>query len=250
MDLSHSLSIERLVLSSIIFNPDEIYYVSTILEAEDFYLIAHQEIYKVMLELLKEDMPIDEDFIRKRLNNKEISDEILINILSANPITNIEAYCIEIKEDSKVRKIQELSKKIPRYISENSKSEDILFQVQKDIEIIENKTITNAISTDELISQVIKDMEDALNKGSKILGQSSGLKALDGIIGAFEDGDLIVIAARPSIGKTSLISAITIQALMDKNGVLIESLEMPAKKIMTRLIAAKSEEGLSDLKKV
>ncbi|CAM3970365.1 DnaB-like helicase C-terminal domain-containing protein [Arcobacter cloacae] len=249
MDLSHSLSIERLVLSSIIFNPDEIYYVSTILEAEDFYLIAHQEIYKVMLELLKEDMPIDEDFIRKRLNNKEISDEILINILSANPITNIEAYCIEIKEDSKVRKIQELSKKIPRYISENSKSEDILFQVQKDIEIIENKTITNAISTDELISQVIKDMEDALNKGSKILGQSSGLKALDGIIGAFEDGDLIVIAARPSIGKTSLISAITIQALMDKNGVLIESLEMPAKKIMTRLIAAKSEEGLSDLKK-
>ena len=244
MDLTHSISIEKAILSSIIFNPDEIYSVATILEIDDFYLTAHQDIYKVMLELHNEDMPIDEDFIRRRAAGKDFNDVILIDILSSNPITNVEAYCIEIKEDSKLRKIQDISKKIPKYLSENLKSDDVLYSIQKDIEIIENQNLINVVSTKGLISEVIKDMKIAAENGSKIVGQSSGLKALDNIIGAFEDGDLIIIAARPSLGKTSIISTFAIQALLDKQGVLVESLEMPAKKIMMRLIATKSEENL------
>ena len=91
-------------------------------------------------------------------------------------------------------------------------------------------------------------MKKASENGAKILGQSSGLDALDNIIGAFEDGDLIIIAARPSMGKTSIISSIATQALKEKNGVLIESLEMPRKKIVSRLIASMSGESLTDLK--
>lgn len=249
MDLTYSLSIEKTILSSIIFKPDEIYAASQILVSEDFYLKAHQDIYQIMLDLHNEDMPIDEDFIRKRANGKNFNDEILIDILSSIPITNVEAYCIEIKEDSKLRKIHDLTKKIPKYLAVNQKSGDILHNLQKDIEIIENESLLNSVTTSDLISEVIKDMKIAAERGSKIVGQSSGLKALDNIIGAFEDGDLIIIAARPSIGKTSIISTLTIQALMDKNGVLIESLEMPAKKIMMRLIASKSGENLTDLKK-
>lgn len=104
MDLSYSINIEKVVLSSIIFSPDEIYFVSGFLEIQDFYLPVHQEIYKIMLELHKDNYPIDEDFIRKRAHGKNINDDILIEILSVNPITNVEAYCIEIKEDSKIRK--------------------------------------------------------------------------------------------------------------------------------------------------
>lgn len=111
MDLTYSLSIEKAVLSSIIFNPDEIYSVVQILNVDDFFLKAHQDIYQIMLELHNEDMPIDEDFIRRRSSGKDFNDVILIDILSSNPITNVEAYCIEIKEDSKLRKIQDISKK-------------------------------------------------------------------------------------------------------------------------------------------
>lgn len=249
MDLAYSLSIEKAVLSSIIFNPDEIYSVSQILKVEDFFLKAHQDIFKTMIELHNEDMPIDEDFIRKRSVGKDFNDDILIDILTSNPITNVEAYCIEIKEDSKLRMIQDLTRKIPKYISENLKSDDIIYSLQKNIEIIENHNLANSITTKSLISEVLKDMKNAAENGSKIVGQSSGLKALDNIIGAFEDGDLIIIAARPSLGKTSIIATLTIQALLDKKGVLIESLEMPAKKIMMRLISTKSEESLSDLKR-
>lgn len=249
MDIAHSLSIEKTVLSSIIFRYEEIYTVSEILEVEDFYLKVHQDIYKIMLDLHSEDMPIDEDFIRKRGVGYSFSDRDLIDLLSVNPITNVEAYCYEIKEDSKIRKIQNLSKRIPRYIEENSKSDDVLYTLQKDIENIENHNTNDTVTSKELIYIVVKDMEIAAENGSKILGQSSGLRALDNIIGAFEDGDLVVIAARPSMGKTSIISTLAIQSLEDKKGVLIESLEMPAKKIMTRLIATKAEENLNDLKK-
>lgn len=249
MDISHSLSIERTVLSSIIFRPDEIYRAAEILEVEDFYLKVHQDIYKIMLDLYNEDMPIDEEFIRKRGVGQSFNDANLIDILIANPITNVEAYCYEIKEDSKIRKIQNLSKKIPRYIEENIKSDDVLYILQKDIENIENQNVNETLTSKDILSLVVKDMEIAAENGSKITGQSSGLKALDKIIGAFEDGDLIVIAARPSMGKSSIISTLAIQSLLDKKGVLIESLEMPAKKIMMRLIATKAEESLSDLKK-
>jgi len=249
LDITHSLSIEKTVLSSIIFRYEEIYTVSEILEVEDFYLKAHQDIYKIMLELLSEDMPIDEEFIRKRGVEYSFTDTDLIDILSVTPITNVEAYCHEIKEDSKLRKIQNLSKRIPRYVEEKSKSDDVLYTIQKDIENIENHNTNDSLTSKDLISVVLKDMEFAAENGSKVLGQSSGLKSLDNIIGAFEDGDLIVIAARPSMGKTSIISTLSIQSLLDKRGVLIESLEMPAKKIMTRLIATRAGESLNDLKK-
>jgi replicative DNA helicase len=231
------------------FRSDEIYTVSEILEVEDFYLKMHQEIYKIMLDLHNEGMPIDEEFIRKRGIGQSFNDANLIEILSTNPITNVEAYCFEIKEDSKIRKIQNLTKRIPIYIEEKNKSDDVLYILQKDIENIENQNIKNSLTSEDLISIVVKDMEKAAENGSKITGQSSGLKALDKKIGAFEDGDLIVIAARPSMGKSSIISTLTIQSLLDKKGVLIESLEMPAKKIMMRLISTKASENLNDLKK-
>ena len=249
MDIKHSLSIEKTVLSSILFRYEEIYTAIEILKVEDFYSKIHQDIYKIMLELHSEDMPIDEDFIRKRAVGYSFHDTDLIDILSVTPISNVEAYCFEIKEDSKLRKIQDLSKRIPRYIEESSKSDDVLYTLQKDINNIENHNTNDSLTSKDLISVVLKDMQFAAENGSKVLGQSSGLKSLDNIIGAFEDGDLIVIAARPSMGKTSIISTLAIKSLEEKKGVLIESLEMPAKKIMTRLIATRAEESLNDLKK-
>lgn len=249
MDQSYLLNIERAILSSIIFNPDEIYTAINYLKANDFYYKAHHQIYQAMVNLHTEGMPIDEQFIVKKINVKETNPNILLEIMSANPITNIEAYCFELKENSKIRQIQDLSKKIQLLVANSDKSDDILFNLQKEIENIENENTITTKSSNDLINEVIADMKKSAENSNEILGQKSGLKALDNIIGAFEDGDLIIIAARPSMGKTSIISSITIKSLIDGNGVLIESLEMPAKKIMARLIAAKSGENLKDLKK-
>lgn len=249
MDFTNILNIERLILSSIIFDYEQIFEVSLILKKDDFYLKAHQDIYEVMLNLQEEGLPIDEEFIRNRIPRENFNENILLDIVSSKPITEPYAYALELKESSKLRKLEHLSKNIIVNISNEKNSQDIITNIQVNIENIENETLQKIPSIKDTIKEIKEDMKKASLNGSKILGQSSGLDALDNIIGAFEDGDLIVIAARPSMGKTSIISTIATQSLKDKNGVLIESLEMPRKKIVSRLIASKSGESLTDLKK-
>ena len=249
MDFINVLSIERLILSSIIFDYEQIFEISLILKKEDFYLKAHQDIYEVMLNLQEEGLPIDEEFIKNRVPKDNFNENILIDIISSRPITEPQAYALELKEASKLRKLDQLSKNIIFNISSEKNSQDIISNIQINIENIENETLQKAPSIKDTIKEIKADMKKASENGAKILGQSSGLDALDSIIGAFEDGDLIIIAARPSMGKTSIISAIATQALKEKNGVLIESLEMPRKKIVSRLIASMSGESLTDLKK-
>jgi replicative DNA helicase len=250
MDLDYLLNIERSILSSIIFEPSNADMVFGILSIEDFYLSQHQYIYNAIITLANDDLPIDETFILKILKtNKEKFDEnYLVNVLVANAITNVEAYCFEVKENSKLRKLGTMSKNINKYLADELKSDDVLHAIQKEIEHIEKSSQTIIKSSHEIIQEVLDDMQLAIENGGKTNGQKSGLKSLDKIIGAFEDGDLIVIAARPSMGKTSIISTITIESLKAGNGVLIESLEMPAKKIVARLLSAKSGEYLNDIK--
>ena len=249
MDFINILNIERLILSSIIFDYEQIFEISLILKKDDFYLKAHQDIYEVMLNLQEEGLPIDEEFIKNRVPKDNFNENILIDIISSKPITEPQAYALELKESSKLRKLDQLSKNIIFNISSEKNSQDIISNIQINIENIENETLQRTPSIKDTIKEIKADMKKASENGAKILGQSSGLDALDNILGAFEDGDLIVIAARPSMGKTSIISTIATQALKEKNGVLIESLEMPRKKIVSRLIASMSGESLTDLKK-
>lgn len=249
MDFINILNIERLILSSIIFDYEQIFEISLILKKDDFYLKAHQDIYEVMLNLHEEGLPIDEEFIKNRVPKDNFNENILIDIVSSKPITEPQAYALELKESSKLRKLDQLSKNIIFNISNEKNSQDIISNIQINIENIENETLQRTPSIKDTIKEIKADMKKASENGAKILGQSSGLDALDNILGAFEDGDLIVIAARPSMGKTSIISRIVTQALKEKNGVLIESLEMPRKKIVSRLIASMSGESLTDLKK-
>ena len=249
MDFINILNIERLILSSIIFDYEQIFEISLILKKDDFYLKAHQDIYEVMLNLHEEGLPIDEEFIKNRVPKDNFNENILIDIVSSKPITEPQAYAFELKESSKLRKLDQLSKNIVFNISNEKNSQDIISNIQINIENIENETLQRTPSIKDTIKEIKADMKKASENGAKILGQSSGLDALDNILGAFEDGDLIIIAARPSMGKTSIISTIATQALKEKNGVLIESLEMPRKKIVSRLIASMSGESLTDLKK-
>lgn len=82
MDSILFINIERSVLSSIFFNPEEFEEISGILKSKDFYLPAHKKIFEIMTQLYNEEIPIDEQFIRQRISSKEVDDSILIEILS------------------------------------------------------------------------------------------------------------------------------------------------------------------------
>ena len=249
MELLNNINVERSILSSILYDYTLLEDINTFLNPNDFYLLIHQKIYEVILELYKNDIPVEETFILKKLKKDSTSEKALLEIISTTPIANVQVYALEIKEISRKRQINNIINIIKKQLLEETVlSDDLLSLITKEVEQIENDVAVKENTTKEILIELKNDMEKAALNG-EIIGQKTGLKALDNIIGAFEDGDLIVVAARPSMGKTSFISAITNKSLEDGRGVLIESLEMPAKKILARLISARSGEYLSDIKK-
>ncbi len=204
MDSVYSINIERAVLSSILFNPEEIEDVLGILKHKDFYLPAHQKIFEVMESLHTNDLPIDEEFIRKRVLAKDVDDSILIEILSANPITNTMAYVSEIKDGSVKRELATLATTIKKVAIEDDipapeavdTVQNALYKITTDSSSSELKDM-ETISTETL--DYIKRMKEMGNQ--HLIGETTGFFELDKKTTGFNAGDLVIIGARPAMGK-------------------------------------------------
>ncbi|RBQ32280.1 hypothetical protein CRU92_00790 [Arcobacter sp. FW59] len=122
---------EALVLSSIFFNQSIMEQISISLKPKDFYIPIYRDIYQTMLDLYNEDMPIDEDFIIKK-SKKPINENILMQILSATPVTDVSKYVKSIKEDSLKRQFQNLSLELKRNSENENLTNDEIFQFLKD----------------------------------------------------------------------------------------------------------------------
>ena len=204
MDSIYSVNIERAVLSSILFNPEEIEDVLGVLKPKDFYLPAHQKIFDVMVKLHSSDMPIDEEFIRKRVDSKEVDDSILLEILSANPITNTLAYVREIKDGSVKRELANLATTIKKVaIEEETSANDALDVVQGELYKISTDSATSELKDMEVVTSdtlsYIKKMKELGNK--HLIGETTGFYDLDKRTTGFNEGDLVIIAARPAMVK-------------------------------------------------
>jgi len=252
MDSVYSINIERAVLSSILFNPEELEDILGVLKSKDFYLPAHQKIFDVMIKLHNDNMPIDEEFIKRRINSKDVDDSILLEILSANPITNTLAYVREIKDGSVKRELTTLATTIKKVsLEENVSANDALDVVQGEL---------YKISTDSATSE-LKDMEEVTNEtllyiekmkklGNKhLIGETTGFYDLDKRTTGFNAGDLIIIAARPAMGKTALVLNMALKNVEAGKGVILFSLEMPAEQLMLRMLSAKTSIPLQNLRK-
>jgi len=252
MDNIYALNIERAVLSSILFDHEIIEDVLGVLKPSDFYLPAHQKVFEVMELLNREGLPIDEDFIRKRVDQKEVSDSVLVEILSANPITNIMSYVKEIKDGSVKRELATLATHIKKFTTEDDMSaQDVLDNVQKELYNISTDSASSELKD---MSEIIKVTKEHIIKmqergTSYLTGQTTGFDALDRKTTGFNPGDLVIIAARPAMGKTSIVLNTTLQNLERGDGIIFFSLEMPETQLMIRLVSAKSKVPLQNVRK-
>jgi len=252
MDNIYSLNIERAVLSSILFDHEIIEDILGVLKPSDFYLPAHQKVFEVMEALNHADMPIDEDFIRKRVDSKEVSDSILIEILSANPISNTMSYVREIKDGAVKRELATLATEIKKLTVEDNVT------ALEAVDTIQNKlygiTMDSASSELKDMQTVIENTREHIKKmqergTSYLTGQTTGFVALDKKTTGFNAGDLVIIAARPAMGKTSIVLNTALQNLERGDGVIFFSLEMPETQLMIRLISAKTGIPLQNVRK-
>ncbi len=252
MDNIYAINIERAVLSSIFFSPEVIEDILGILKPKDFYLPAHKKIFEVMEQLNAQDLPIDEEFIRRRCDSKEVDDSVLIEILSANAITNTMAYAKEIKDSSVKRELISLATEIKKVTIEDELPateavdyvQNALYKITTDSASSELKNMYQ-ITTDTLLH-----MEKMKQRGNAyLIGETTGFDALDRRTTGFNNGDLVIIAARPAMGKTSFVLNTALENVERGSGVIFFSLEMPAEQLMMRLLSIKTKIPLQNVRK-
>ena len=248
----YNLAFERSVLSSIIFEPQQFDELSSILKKEDFYLPAHQDIFMAMMLLLQKDQPIDEEFIKKELISlKKFDEQIMLEILSANPISNTKAYVDEIKDKSLKRHLLTLTTEIKRVtVEEELPSAEVVDIVEKKLyEITQDNQTSDFKDSPKMTYDTLEYIKEMKARGNSVLvGVDTGFGELNKMTTGFGKGDLVIIAARPAMGKTSFVLNTVNSLISQGKGVAFFSLEMPAEQLMLRLLSIQTSIPLQKLR--
>ncbi len=248
----YNLAFERSILSSIVFEPSQFDELSTTLKKDDFYLPAHQDIFGAMMILLQKDEPIDEEFIKKELiKMKKFDEQVMLEILSANPISNTRAYVNEIKDKSLKRHLLTLTTEIKRVtVEEELPSAEVVDIVEKKLyEITQDNQTSDFKDSPTMTYDTMEYIKEMKARGNSVLvGVDTGFNELNKMTTGFGKGDLVIIAARPAMGKTSFILN-TVNSLINQGkGVAFFSLEMPAEQLMLRLLSIQTSIPLQKLR--
>ena len=248
----YNLAFERSILSSIVFEPSQFDELGTQLKKDDFYLPAHQDIFNAMTLLLQKDQPIDEEFIKKELiKMKKFDESVMLEILSANPISNTKAYVDEIKDKSLKRNLLTLTTEIKRVtVEEELPSADVIDIVEKKLyEITQNNQTSDFKDSPKMTYDTMEYIKEMKSRGNSVLvGVDTGFHELNKMTTGFGKGDLVIVAARPAMGKTSFILNTVNNLITKGKGVAFFSLEMPAEQLMLRLLSIQTSIPLQKLR--
>ena len=247
--------LERAILGGLMLETERYDAVSEIIEFTDFEGQDHQNIFQSMGELVNSNKPLDPLTVSDRLDSKNLltragGKNYLIDLASTSPsAANLEAYAGMIRQKSISRRLMKINSEITELIinPQGKDAAELLDEAETKIFSLNDeasRTSTNIQKLDELIPQSIERMNEIAKNGSSLLGASTGYKDLDSKLQGLQKGDLIIVAARPSMGKTALSMNIVENFVLNKEilgGVLVFSLEMPAESLTTRLLASNAK---------
>ncbi len=252
VDSLNSVNLEKAVLCSIVFDPVSFENVAEKLKPKDFYLPFHKYLFEAMIECEREDKPIDEEFLKKKLKQKNRFDEgAFLDILTSNPLSSTSAYINEIKEKSIKRELVSLTSDIKEVaVEKDLPSNDVVDLIQQKLyKITEEANSSDFRDSPEMVESTLRHIEEMKKRGnSGVVGVDTGFKKLNELTTGFGEGDLVIIAARPAMGKTSFALNLAERALKDKLGVAIFSLEMPAEQLMIRMLSSITSIPMQKLK--
>lgn len=244
----YDLSIEKGIFSAILFNPEVYEDINEVLQAGDFYLPIHKKIFQAMDRLNQKDEPLSEDFIKREMG-KDFDEDAMIEIIASTPITNINSYIKELKSKAIKRNLSKLANQIQKDVQENKGNDELLDSIQSSLYLISQDSTSNDFKDSKTVTMdtlaLIRKMKERGN--SLLAGLDTGFMSLNRKTAGFKDGDLVIIAARPAMGKTSFVLNIALKAVMRNEGVAIFSLEMPAEQLMLRLLSSHTSIPLQNL---
>ncbi len=245
----HSLEAEQAVLASVLLNNDLMNGVVEVLRPEDFYQGAHRTLFSAMLDLYERGRAIDPLTIAEILKGRDGESATggvayLSELISSVPtIANAADYARMVKEKSILRKTIAVSQEIAASAYQGvTELDEFLDRTEQAIfAIAEEKIKPSYYSMTEMSKEAMKEIEKLYEKKEMVTGIPSGFRDLDSKTAGFQRSDMIVVAARPGMGKTALCLNVALHAaLRNKIPVAIFSLEMSRQQLALRMICSEA----------
>ncbi len=254
--LPQNLEAERSVLGAVLLDSTSLSSVVPILSEEDFFPDTHRRIYRGMLELFQRSAEIDLLTLKEELDRtgavaKAGGTSYLTSLIDAVPdVANVEHYARIVKEKSTLRRLIRAGQKIVRDgVSQEKSAEELLGSATGEIfDIAEDAVRGDFTLIEEIVKHNLEIIEHARDNQGILSGLPTGFRELDRMTSGLQSTDLIVLAARPSVGKTSLALNIAQQiAFREGRSVGFFSLEMSKEQLGFRVLCSEAE---VDAKKV
>lgn len=248
--LPHSIEAERSVIGSMIMDKDAITSASEIITGEDFYQNQFGILYDAMLELYNEGKPVDLVTLQDKIKEKDIPEELcsiefIRELISSVPTSaNVKYYAGIVKEKSVLRRLIKITEGISNEAYMNKeKMEVILENAEKQVfDIVQNRSTGDFTSIKDVVIQSLASIESAARNKGSVTGVSTGFYDLDYKTAGLQPSDLIIVAARPSMGKTAFVLNIAENvAVKNDTTTVIFSLEMSKDQLVKRIIAMNSK---------
>lgn len=247
--LPHDLLAEQAVLGSIFLDPDKIHIASEYLTKDSFFKLSHGMLFNIMQDLSDKGDPIDPVSVKSALDSSGQFEQVggmafLASLINAVPTSaHIEHYSKVVAEKSRARKvIEDLSQSISSVYDGQKDLNEILSQTEQKLSTISNEQKKGFRTIIDVIDSTQSILDERSQKVSDVTGTSTGFTDFDQITTGLHEDNLIIIAARPAMGKTAF--ALNIAQNVAKNSdkaVAIFSLEMGAESLVERMLSA---EGL------
>ena len=241
---------EKALLGSVMLKADALFEIMDFISAECFYAEKHRLIFKAMLELFSKKEPIDVLTLSNKLKSKQVFDQIggstyLTELVNTVPSSaNIEYYARIVHKKYMLRRLIESSEKISELgYNEGNDLDESLDKAEKSIYEVTTALLSNKfIEIKDALGEAFERLSRLHESTDKMRGVPSGFKSLDNKLSGFQKSDLIILAARPSMGKTAFALDIARRvAIEHKKPVAIFSLEMSSQQLVDRMLAADSK---------
>ncbi|QGG79412.1 replicative DNA helicase [Litorivicinus lipolyticus] len=244
----HSLEAERAVLGGLLLEPRVWEDVSTIVVAEDFYTQAHRLIFDAIVDLTRYDQPLDAVTLVETLKRHDtLADSggaaYIMEMVEETPgASNVKAYAQIVQERSVLRNMIATARNIAdsAYRPQGRLATQILEEAEQQIlQIAENRPgVGEAVNVDRILESAIAKVEELFKTEGTITGVSTGFKDLDEKTAGMQKSDLVIVAGRPSMGKTTFAMNLVEAAFMRDVPAVVFSMEMPSEAIVMRLMAS------------
>ena len=248
--LPHSIEAEQAVVGAMLMDRDAILTSSEIVSGEDFYQKAYGVIFDAVVEIYNEGKPVDLITLQERLKEKDVPAEIsglefVRDLVAAVPTSaNVKYYAEIVSEKAMLRRLIKLNDEISNmcYLGKEPMEAVLETTEKKVFELVQKRNTGDFVPIKEVVMNALEKIEVASKTGGSVTGIPTGFLDLDYKTAGLQPSDLILVAARPSMGKTAFVLNIAQHvAFKAQKSVAIFSLEMSKEQLVNRLFSLESQ---------